>query len=266
MSSRWSLAILFFVLSSCGKKQPVEASTDEAIPTKFVAIDLSEEEDELAAMMGSELQAAIAPCGDLVRLEPSAIMGRLKDGEIRCLDRMLRESEKQTVRKKVSLVLYKDAWAKNNLHRWEGIVRRHLTEIDQSDPALVYVFARHLAQKGPDYMEEAIRWADVALDNRSAWVGEDHVNKVFTLRKMKAISAHKRWQWLAEKYATEPTEELAEAQRLARNQTKTLAREWLDYARSAERETDTAYQLCISAAGTDGFCEESGEDAPKAEE
>ncbi|MEZ4319575.1 MAG: hypothetical protein R3F61_18815 [Myxococcota bacterium] len=250
---------LVAVVAGCGKKKPAQTTDVETIPTGFIPIDLTEEEEELDDLLGSELSAAIAPCGDLVRLEPSAIMGRLKDAEIRCLDRMLRESEKQTVKKKVSLVLMKDAWAKRDLHRWEGIVRRHLSEIDRSDPGMCYIFAKHLSKKGPDYMQEAIKWSDIALENRSVWVGEEYVDRVFNLRKMKAISAHKEWRWLAEKYTLDPTEELDQLQQSARNSTKTLAREWLDYAREADRDITNAYQLCISAAGTDGFCDEGGD-------
>jgi predicted small lipoprotein YifL len=256
MRSPFLIAVVL-LLAACGKKKPVETPTDEEVPTGFIEIDLSEEEEELSDLVGSELTAAIAPCGDLPRLEPNALMGRLKDAEIRCLDKMYRESDKQTVKKKISLVLMKDAWAKQDLHRWEGIVRRHLAEVDRSDPALCYHFARHLSKKGPDYMEEAITWADIALENRAAWVGDEHVERVYQLRKMKAVAAHREWSWLAEKYTLEPTEELDKKQGAARNNTKTLAREWLDFARTAGRDTTQAFQLCISAAGTDGFCDES---------
>jgi hypothetical protein len=242
--------------AGCGKKKPAQTTDVETIPQGFVDIDLTDEEQELEDLMAIELSVAIAPCGDLVRLEPNALMGRLKDAEIRCLDKMMRESEKQTVKKKVSLVLMKDAWAKKDLHRWEGVVRRHLSEIDRSDPALCYQFANHLSKKGPDYMDECIKWADVALENRSVWEGDDFVQHVFSLRKMKAVAAHKNWRWLAEKYTLDPTEELDQRQQEARNRTKTLAREWLDYAREAEQDITNAYQLCISAAGTDGFCDE----------
>lgn len=251
-------ALTLVALTACGKKKPPVTPDVETIPSGFVDIDLSEEEEDLDDLIGSELTAAIAPCGDLPRLEPNAIMGRLKDAEIRCLDKMYRDTDKQTVKKKVSLVLMKDAWAKQDLHRWEGIVRRHLAEVDRSDPALCYNFARHLSKKGPDYMEEAISWADHALENRAAWVGDEHVDRVYQLYKMKAFAAHREWKWLAERYTLEPSEELDQKQATARNNTKTLSREWLDFARTADRDANEAYQLCISAAGTDGFCDVTG--------
>ena len=55
-------------------------------------------------------------------------------------------------------------------------------------------------------------------------------------------------------YANEGTLQIAEEQGRARNLTKTMAREWLDFARNAKRPTGDAFVLCVSAAGTDGFC------------
>lgn len=247
--------LLLVALVACGgKKGPSGASDSDGIPSKFVEIDLTEEEDILESMVGSEISAAVAPCGNLVKLEPAAIMGRLKGAEIRCLDNTIRETDKQTVKKKVSLVLMKDAKAKSDMHRWEGVVRRHLREIDQSDPAMCYQFARYLAKKGPDYMQEAILWADRALENRAVWVGDEHVERVYALLRMKAYAATKEWRWLSQRYANEPNADLAEKQAQARNQAKTMAREWLDYARNAGRDPDDAFELCTSAAGTDEFC------------
>lgn len=256
-----STALLLVLVGGGCKKSAAPVTDMDDFSSGFVEIDLSEEEEELEALMGSEISQAFAPCGDLLRLEPDAMMGRLKDGQIRCLDRTQREAELQTVKRKVSLVLMKDAWAKGDMHRWEGIVRKHLSEIDQSDPALCYLFAKYLSKKGPDYMEEAIRWANVALDNRSVWEGDEFVDNVYTLHKIKAVAAHKEWRYLSERYTLEPTDALDSRLKASRNNTKTLAREWLDYARTAKRNTDAAYQLCISAAGTDGFCDESGEPA-----
>lgn len=252
------LAVAFVVIgTACGKKKkPADVVTEET-PSGFVQIDLSDEEEDLDDMIGSELTAAVAPCGDLQRLEPNALMGRLKDAEIRCLDKMFRETDKQTVKKKVSLVLIKDAWAKQDMHRWEGVMRRHLEEVDRSDPGVCYHFARHLSKKGPDYMDEAIKWADIALENRSAWVGDEHVERVYQLLKMKAVAAHREWTWLAERYAADPSEELDRQQGKARNNTKVLAREWLDFARTAGRDEKAAFNLCTSAAGTEGYCDES---------
>lgn len=258
---RW---VLITALVACGgKKDPSGSGSPDGIPSKFVSIDLTDEEEILESMVGAEISAAVAPCGNLIKLEPAAIMGRLKGAEIRCLDNTIRETDKQTVKKKVSLVLMKDAKAKSDMHRWEGVVRRHLREIDQSDPAMCYQFARYLAKKGPDYMQEAIQWADRALENRAVWVGDEHVERVYSLMRMKAYAASKEWRWVSQRYANTPTADLAEKQAQSRNLAKTLAREWLDYARNANKDTEQAFALCTSAAGTDEFCAISGQPQPE---
>src|SRR5690606_16230954 len=158
----------------------------------FIEISLDEEEEALDELFGSELMVATAKCGDLVRLEPSAMMGKLKDAEIRCLDQSLREAERQTVKDKISRVLLADAWAKGDSHRWEGIARRHLEEIDRSDPDMCYKFAVYLLERPADYMDETMKWADVALDNRTRWTGELHVKRVYALYKVKGMAAQKK--------------------------------------------------------------------------
>ncbi len=237
---------------SASSGTPVESSSSGG----FIEISMDDEEEDLEAMFGSELMMATAECGDLIRLEPAAMMGKLKDAEITCLDQSLRDAERQTHKDKLSRVLLADAWSKGDKHRWEGIARRHLEEIDRSDPDMCYKFALYMSKKGPDSMDEALRWADVALENRTRWSGDLHVKRVNSLYRLKAVSAQKKWVYLEEQFALTPTEE-AEGEVLdMRNLTKTLAREWLEYARSAGRDATLAERLCISAAGTEEFCNE----------
>ena len=200
---------------------------------------------------------ATAECGDLIKLEPAAMMGKLTDGEIRCLDQKLREAERMTFKDKLSRVLLADAWAKGDEHRWEGIARRHLEEVDRSDPDMTYKFALLLSKGSADKMDEAMKWADVALENRSMWTGDLHVKRVYSLYKLKALSAHKKWTFLESELLDAEAEEhesISSDVDGARNMTKTLSREWLEYTRSAGRDTTVALQLCVSAAGNAEFC------------
>ncbi len=148
-----------------------------------------------------------------------------------------------------------DAWAKGDKHRWEGVVRRHLSDIDQSDPDLCYKFAKHLVNQNADKADETIRWANMALENKSVWVGDIHVKRVYNLHKIKAVAAQKKWQHCEAKYLDGPTEDGNRVRNQARNDLKTQAREWLEYARSAGKDPTLAHQLCVSAAGTDEFCD-----------
>lgn len=249
------LAVLLLVGCPKGKHKPDEPVTDEITAGGFV--DLGEDTDaDLDDLMGSELMRATAQCGDLVQLEPSAMMGTLNDGEIRCLDEQLRNAERQTIRDKISRVLMNDAWAKGDRNRWETIARRHLEDIDRSDPNLCYKFSKHLVtSRGPEHSDEVQHWADIALENRSYWEGDTYVRNVYSLYKIKALASQKKWQWKEEEYLKAPSEEANEARIEARNELKTNAREWLEYARSAGKDPTIALQLCISAAGTEEFCQ-----------
>jgi hypothetical protein len=215
-------------------------------------------DDEEAALDVDELKAATQPCGDLLALEPAAMMGKLKDPQIRCLDESLRAADRQTVKDKISRVLMADAYAKGDLNRWEAVVQRHLDQIDRSDPDLCYKYALYVLNSAPaDRMDEAMKWADVALDNRSVWSGDVYVQRVYSLYKLKAMAAQKKWAWLEAEYVKTPTEEADSAKEEARNLTKTLSREWLEYARSAGKDTTLAMQMCTSAAGTEEFCDQT---------
>ena len=260
----WLGLALGLTLPSCGGKKggnaenPYTSIEDVAdiTPGSFVEIDFSDDDDEFGDLAGAELMTVTASCGDLVKLEPSALLGKLVDAEIRCLDGSLRDAERQTVKNKISRVLMADAWAKADRHRWEAIVRRHVTEIDRSDPDLCYKFSLHLSKQGPDHVDETLRWADVALDNKQKWQGDMFVSRVYNLYRLKALSANSKWNALESSYLKEPSQELLDTKDETRNLTKTLSREWLEYARSSGRDDTVALQLCISAAGSTEFCEQ----------
>jgi hypothetical protein len=254
----WRLVAAFALLTAAGCAKKGEVAPQEAMVTPsngFIEISLDEELEELDELVGSELMVLTAKCGDLVSLEPAAMMGKLENAQIRCLEGTLQDAEKQTHKDKISRVLMADAWAKGDTHRWESIVARHLDMVDRSDPDLVYGFAVHLSKQGAQRAVETIRWADVALENRSFWTGDTHVNRVYTLYRIRTVAAQQYWEYLDEKYVTEPSEELSQEAEETRNQVKNLAREWLEYAKSSGRDTTMAMQLCISSAGNAEYCE-----------
>lgn len=258
---RWPMLVVALVLAvGCGakgKKNPTPASDAASdFGGGFIEIDLGAEEEVLDELAGAELMRTTAECGDLRKLEGGALLGQLTDAQIRCLDDAFKVAERQTAKDKISRVLLNDAWAKGDEHRWEGIARRHLEEIDRSDPDMCYKFAFYLAERGPEKMDEAMKWADVALENKSIWEGDLHVKRVYALHKIKTQAAQKKWTWLEEQYSRTPTEEGQLAAAEARNLTKTLAREWVEYARQSGKDQTLPLQMCISAAGTADFCEE----------
>ena len=253
------IAALMSVVVACGPKKggdgngsATTADPMEDFSPGFVEISFDDEEEDLDDM--NFFMAEKADCSNIVKLEPAAMMGKLKDAEINCLEDAIRDAEKQTYRRKISLLLMADAWAKGDATRWDAIVGRHLEEIDQSDPDLCYKYALYLSKKGPKYVDESIRWADVALENRTRWKGDTYVARVYSLYRLKARAAQKEWLYLEDKFLEDPSEENEAARKEARNQTKTLSREWLEYARSSGKDATVAQQMCEAAAGTAEFC------------
>jgi len=243
-----------------GKKTPavqIEAEPEEEFTPAFVDLSLStigEEADDAFDM--ASLFREEASCGDLMALEPAALIGSLSEEEVICLEESLADSERQTFKKKVSLLLMSDAWAKDDRHRWASVASRHLTDIDRSDPDLCYKYSRHLARDGVEAARQAIRWADVALENRTRFPpGETTVARVYALMKLKAVVAAQFWEHKEAQYASDSSADLDEARDDARNDAKTFAREWLEYARDSGRDETVAYQLCVAAAGGSDFCQ-----------
>src|SRR5690606_26170961 len=140
---------------------------------------------------------------------------------------------------KISRVLMVNAFAKGDKATWERLVKRHLDEIDQSDPELCYKYAVHLSKSGPSRANGVIRWANTALDNRTVWQGDTYTSRVYTLYKLRAAAAQQLWQSAEKAHASEPTDATRKKAEDYRSQTKVLAREWYEYAKVAGKDTTT---------------------------
>jgi hypothetical protein len=199
--------------------------------------------------------AGSGDCSNIKMLEPKAMLGKLSPEQAKCLEGELAAAPKQTTKDKISRVLMTNAWSSGDKGEWERLVKRHLDEIDRSDPDICYKYALHLSKKGAWY--GVIRWSDVALENRTVWTGSTYTNRVNSLYKLRAAAAQRLWQSAETKYSSDASDENRAARDEARNKTKVLAREWYEYAKSAGKNADKARALCISAAGTEDYCEAS---------
>lgn len=193
-------------------------------------------------------------CSDVRALEAPALMGRLSPEQLTCLESSLASAEKMTDKKKISLLEQANAWNAGDKKVWEGLVQRHLEQIDQSDPDLSYRYAVHLSSAGAGRAAEVVRWSEVALENRSVWTGSTYTSRVNGLYKARTAASQALWRAAEDRVAAGDLSARARAES-HRLQTKTSAREWLDYARSAGLDTDTALQVCVQAAGTAAWCE-----------
>jgi hypothetical protein len=196
-------------------------------------------------------------CDDIVALEAPAMLGQLNPGHVACLDARLKAERLQTRRNKISRLMIANAEAATDMATWERLVARHLDQIDRSDPDLCMKYAVFL-HKGAQIedAEEAIRWADYALENKQVWGADDYVKRVNGLLRLRAEAAHRLWRDAEDRYRKESTVEIDMEARDFRGKAKDYSREWLDYARAARLPTDTPFNLCSSAAGTMDLCKE----------
>ena len=176
----------------------------------------------------------------LTELEEAANIGSLSDAQKECLEKSYAASAEQTTKNKISRVLLVNAYAYDTEY-WAGLVQRHLDEVDQSDPNVAYLWAFYLYNRpeNADY-EMVIHWIDIALERKQIWESDVYVKRVNQLMKVRTLAAAKLWQAAASIPDISP-EDLEKT----RNRTKTFAREWIDFARSAELDSTQAQILCI---------------------
>lgn len=205
------------------------------------------------------MTASAAPestdCTDLVALEPASMMGQLGVGRRKCLETRLSGASAQTEKSKVSRVLISDAQARGDKADWEKLMKRHLEDIDRSDPNLCFTYAIHLSRGGAGRAQGVIRWSEYALENKQQWSGSTYTKNVYNLYKLRAQAANALWQDAEQKFVAERDDEKEAAAKKYRGMAKDFSREWLDYAKASAQSTTAPLALCVSAAGNKDFCE-----------
>jgi len=176
----------------------------------------------------------------LTALEDEAGRGALETSRLTCLQSAYALADKITLKDKISRVLLINAYAYNT-RQWATLVDRHLAEIDQSDPAISYLYTFYLNNRSSPEYHEVIKWSEVALERRSVWTGRTYTNRTFQLMKVRAMAATALW----DSYTRDNEPDKAQEMRL---QAKTFSREWLDFAHSANWDTTEAESMCASAA------------------
>lgn len=215
--------------------------------------------DSSAAIQPVAPPVANDSCDDLVALEPAALMGRMLPGQVKCLEGRLSGAELQTEKDKISRVLMQNAEAAGNKSEWERLIKRHLEDIDRSDPNLCFKYALHLSRGGVGRAWGVIKWADYALENKQQWTGSTYKARVNALYQLRAEAAVKLWEDANAKMLAASGDDRSklEADEVKlRGMAKDYSREWLDYARAAGEDIKKPMALCVSTAGSKKFCEE----------
>lgn len=248
---------LIALVAGCGAKKPPPAVAPPPtveIPQTWSGVTFDEEIDGLGADLGTTTTGRRS-CVREADLEAAAGAGQLTEEQIACIDHALRLAPRQTQKDALSRLLLADAWSKQDWHRWEGAARRHLAEIDGSDPDLSYLLAVHLSKQGTAWAFDAIRFAEQALENRERWGPEVHTERVFTMYRVRALSAAELWYYYERELLADKSPEMTAQVDRWRSTTKSNAREWLEYAWHIDEDVTVPYELCVSAAGTLVYCE-----------
>jgi hypothetical protein len=195
-----------------------------------------------------------ASCDDLITLESFAMMGQLGVERRKCLEARLSGEAQLTGQSKISRVLLNDAKARSDQADWERLMRRHLSEIDRSDPNMCLVYAIHLSRGGVGRSSEVIRWTGYALENKAQWSGGAHTRNVYNLNKLRAQAAHRLWKAAEDRFTDDRSDANEAKAARYRNKAKTFAREWLDYAKASGKDTSQPMSMCVSAAGSTEYC------------
>ena len=180
----------------------------------------------------------------LQALEPAATKGAPDQTQQDGLEASYAAARVQTTKDKISRVLLVNAYAYSTKY-WAQLVRRHLDEVDRSDPDIAYLYAFYLFNTDRSSASEVIKWTEVGLERRDIWVGDVYVSRVYGLMKLRALAANVLWQQAEDRRAQGTNGENIDQ---LRNDVKTYAREWLDFAKVAGRDTRESAQLCLSAA------------------
>ncbi|MEQ1571384.1 MAG: hypothetical protein ABMA64_37495, partial [Myxococcota bacterium] len=168
-------------------------------------------------------------------LARAAGRGKLDPDAAACLDQVVSAPGPQ--RAAASRLLMVDAWSRPDRGAWEARAKRHLQEVDPSDPELPYQLALYLVGEGPARAEEAAGWAERGL------AAPRDASTRATLEKVRASAYQQVW---------------AEAERVgderraawARELTAGAAREWAANAITRGENPSVALELCRAADPT----------------
>ena len=114
--------------------------------------------------------------------------------QITCIEAKLRLERLQTEKSKLSLLLINNSFNAKDFTYWENRLRRHLQNIDRSDPDMTLAFSVFLRKKGAEYYEEALSWTDYTMETRQSWSsGNQFVQKSNNLYRLRESFALELW-------------------------------------------------------------------------
>ncbi len=128
-----------------------------------------------------------------------------------------------------------------------------LGDLRDADPLLTAAFSVHLLALGADRADEAIEWAELAMEEaRSEMYGPAFVELTDQMHRVRAIALNLRWQTIElERLTSGKTSEHAEPARVAAAES---AEEWVSWTEAAGTDPELAQALCYSASAHPRRC------------
>ena len=166
------------------------------------------------------------------------------------------QRENPAEKKKYSHLLITHAKQSRELKLWEHYVHRHLEKFDRSDAKLCMGYAVYLYTT-KNY-SRAIKWSEQALELKHTFgTDREATTKIYNLFKLRALAAQKLWELAAKKTRAiaDDADKAALLKPIENHKilAQKLAKEWLDFARSSNKNTAHPMKLCL-ATGDRNSC------------
>lgn len=240
--------------SKPGAKPAPKTSSKRRAGTPAGAPDPTTDADDGVADVDDGAASPAADCGDLISLEPQAILGRLESDSRSCLAGEMRNSSlDQTERAKIGKLLLVDAQVRcdgGDCTDYEREQVYYFAEVERSSADLLFAWATYLHDSrgtaSPDW-NEVVLWSDRSLDRKSEWTGVSRLKKV---DKLLEICARQTF----DAYTSSPKDE--DLRIKARNRSI----DWLIYRVQIDKDSTIPLQMCASAGGSYELCMERAPD------
>jgi len=174
-----------------------------------------------------------APCDDLVALEADAKKGRIDDDQRTCLRSKYRKPQASKPRILGILMDQADTDAEGTI--WEELMAWHWNITGSDDAMLAFRYAEYLVVKGSTEAEDAMRWSEVALEQRETLKGRSGRAAIAKLHTLRVETAGRI---------------LIQAKERQKNDPSALNKESVKEAKERLEQAEADYRAYCETAGT----------------
>ena len=140
-----------------------------------------------------------APCDDLVEMETLAKRGQVSLEQMSCLKSKYRKP--QAPKRRILTVMLTQANSDKDGKRWEELLAWHWNLTGLDDPLLAYHYAEWLVHQEQQDSEEALKWAQVALNQEGGLTGRSGRQALTRLHQLRVDTAKRLLEDAKQQYA-----------------------------------------------------------------